>query len=41
MPGGKVRLDVRVGVHGFDGHVTMEEDWLKENVEFITGYWLA
>lgn len=41
LPGCAVRLDVRPGDHGFDGDATMEEKWLKEDVEFITVYWLA
>ena len=41
LPGNPVRLNLRTGDHGFDGDATVEEKWLKENVEFITGYWLA
>lgn len=41
LPGSAVRLDIRPGGHGFDGDATMEEKWLKEDVEFITEYWLA
>ena len=41
LPDSAVRLDVRPGDHGFDGDATLEEKWLKEDVEFITGYWLA
>ena len=41
LPGSAVRLNVRPGEHGFDGDATLEADWLKEDVEFITGYWLA
>ncbi|CAF9940454.1 hypothetical protein IMSHALPRED_002032 [Imshaugia aleurites] len=41
LPGSPVRLDVRSGDHGFDGDATTEEKWLKEDVDFITGYWLA
>ena len=41
LPGSAVRLDVRPGEHGFDGDATMKEEWLKEDVEFITGYRLA
>ena len=41
LPGNPVRLDVRPGDHGFDGDATIEEKWLKEDVEYITGYWLA
>lgn len=41
LPGSAVRLDVRPGDHGFDGDATMEEEWLKEDVDFITGHWLA
>lgn len=37
LPGSAVRLDVRPGEHGFDADATMEEHWLKEDVEFITG----
>lgn len=41
LPVSAVRLDIRPGGHGFDGDATMEEKWLKEDVEFITEYWLA
>ena len=41
LPESAVRLDVRPGEHGFDGDATMEQKWLKEDVDFITGYWLA
>ena len=41
LPGSAVRLDVRSGDHGFDGEATMEEKWLKDDVDFITGHWLA
>lgn len=36
LPGSAIRLDVRPGDHGFDGDATLKEDWLKEDVEFIT-----
>ena len=39
--GSKVGLDVRSGDHAFDGEARMEEGWLKEDGEFIAGYWLA
>ena len=32
LPGCAVRLNVRPGDHGFDGDVTMEEEWLKNDV---------
>ena len=41
LPGSAVRLDVRPGGHGFDGDATMDDKWLKEDVDFITGYWLG
>ena len=41
LPESKIRLDVRPGDHGFDGDATIGEEWLKEDVEFITGHWLA
>ena len=41
LPRSAVRLDIRPGAHGFDGDATMEEKWLKEDVKFITEYWLA
>ena len=41
LPASAVKLDVRPGDHGFDGDATLEEQWLKEDVEFITKYWLA
>ncbi|KAF6236843.1 hypothetical protein HO173_005134 [Letharia columbiana] len=40
FPGSGIRLDVRPEDHGFDGDATMVEKWLKEDVDFITGYWL-
>lgn len=40
LPGSGIRLDVRPGDHGFDGDATMEEKWLKEDMDSITGYWL-
>ena len=41
LPESAVKLDIRPGEHGFDGDTTLEEQWLKEDVDFITGYWLA
>ena len=41
LPTSAVKLDVRPGGHGFDGDATVEEQWLKEDVEFISKYWLA
>ena len=41
LPASAVKLDVRPGGHGFDGDATTEEQWLKEDVDFITKYWLA
>ena len=41
LPASAVKVDVRPGNHGFDEDATMEEQWLKEDVEFITKYWLA
>ena len=41
LPESAIRLDVRTGEHAFDGDATMKEEWLKEDVEFITKYWLA
>ena len=41
LPEVPVRLDVRTGDHGFDGDVTVEDEWVKEDVDFITRYWLA
>ena len=40
LPESAVKLDVRPGDHGFDGEAKLEEQWLKEDVEFICGYWL-
>ena len=41
LPDSVVKLDIRPGDHGFDGDATIEEAWLKEDLDFITGYWLA
>ena len=41
LPRSVVSLDVRPGDHRFDGDATMKEEWLKEDVEFVTRYWLA
>ena len=41
LPGSAIRLDVRPGDHGFDGDATLKEEWLKEDVEFITEHWLC
>ena len=41
LPASAVKLDVRPGNHGFDEDATMEEQWLQEDGEFITKYWLA
>ena len=41
LPESAIRLDLRPGEHGFDGDATIEQEWLKEDVEFITGLWLA
>ncbi len=41
LPGSPIRLDERPGDHGFDGDATMEEQWLKEDLEFITPHWLG
>lgn len=41
LPASAVKLDVRPGGHGFDGDAKIEEQWLKEDEEFITKYWLA
>ena len=40
LPNSAVRLDVRPGDHGFDGDATLKEEWLKEDVDFITRHWL-
>ena len=40
LPGSEARLDVRGWDHGFDGEAGMEEGLLREDVEFIAGYWL-
>ena len=41
LPGSAIRLDVRPGDHGFDGDWTLKDEWLKEDVEFITEHWLG
>lgn len=40
-PSTPVRLDLQPGDHGFDGEATLETEWLKEDVAFITKHWLA
>lgn len=40
LPGNSVRLDVRLGDHGFYSGATIQEKWLKEDVEYPSGYWL-
>ena len=40
-PGWVVKYSVRNGGHGFDAVHTVEEDWLREGVEFFKGYWLG
>ena len=39
-PGWVVKYTVREGGHGFDGLNTLEDDWIREGVEFFKGYWL-
>ena len=39
-PGWVVKYTVREGGHGFDAMNTLEDDWVKEGVEFFKGYWL-
>ncbi|KAM0803851.1 Alpha/Beta hydrolase protein [Usnea florida] len=41
LPKSAVRLDVRPGDHGFDGDATLQEEWLKDDADFITGHWLG
>ena len=41
LPGSAIRLEMRPGDHGFDGDATLKDDWLKEDVEFITEHWLG
>ena len=41
LPGSAIRLNLRPGDHGFDGGWTLKEEWLKEDVEFITEHWLG
>lgn len=40
-PSTPVKLSLHSGDHGFDGEATLETEWLKEDVDFITKYWLA
>ncbi|KAK4238540.1 Alpha/Beta hydrolase protein [Achaetomium macrosporum] len=39
-PKAVVKYTVKPGPHGFDHHNQLEDDWVKEGVEFIKGYWL-
>lgn len=39
-PGAEVKYTVREGGHGFDAVNTLEDEWVREGVEFIKGYWL-
>ncbi|KAK3306751.1 Alpha/Beta hydrolase protein [Chaetomium strumarium] len=39
-PKAVVKYTVRPGSHGFDQGNQLEDDWVKEGVEFIKGYWL-
>ena len=41
LPESAASLDVRPEGHGFDVDASLNEEWLKEDVEFITRYWLA
>lgn len=40
-PSTPVKLSLHTGAHGFDDGATLETEWLKEDVDFITKYWLA
>ncbi|KAK4121243.1 alpha/beta-hydrolase [Parathielavia appendiculata] len=40
-PRAVVKYTKRPGDHGFDIGSRLEEDWAKEGVEFIKGYWLG
>lgn len=40
-PSTPVKLSLHSGDHGFDGEASLETEWLKEDVEFITRHWLA
>ncbi|KAK4149180.1 Alpha/Beta hydrolase protein [Chaetomidium leptoderma] len=39
-PTAVVKYTVRPGGHGFDAIDTLEDDWVKEGVDFAKGYWL-
>ena len=41
LPDTKVHVSYRPGMHGFDNHpaATLEDDWVKEGLEFIGPYW--
>jgi len=38
-PGAVVKYTVQPGGHGFDGLNTLEDEWVREGVEFVRKYW--
>lgn len=34
-----LRYTIQPGEHGFDGAVTMDEDWVKEGCAWLEKYW--
>lgn len=39
-PESQVRLTIRTGEHGFDAGAKLDEEWLKEGLEWLEGSWL-
>lgn len=39
-PKATVKYTVQPGGHGFDGLNTIQDEWVREGVEFVKGYWL-
>ncbi|KAL1878114.1 hypothetical protein VTK73DRAFT_8075 [Phialemonium thermophilum] len=37
----QVRMTIRPGDHGFDAYSTVDEVWLREGLNFVTGPWLG
>jgi acetyl esterase/lipase len=39
-PRATIKYTVQPGDHGFDGLSRLDDDWVKEGVDFVKGYWL-
>ncbi|SPJ92825.1 uncharacterized protein FTOL_13790 [Fusarium torulosum] len=40
-PNTQIHLAIHPGDHGFDFKATIQEPWLKEGLDFVTGPWLS